>query len=248
MVNRNTASAAEIVSGAIQDHDRGLIVGETTFGKGLVQTVYPLSENTGLALTTARYYTPSGRLIQRDYNGVSLYDYYYARDEEGDNAPPPKDNANREVKLTDSGRTVYGGGGITPDVKLANLKTNHLQQVLFEKYAFFNFAKRFLANRKIDNQFNVDDAVMQDFRKFLDEQKITFTEAEFSENNDWLRSNIKAELFLNEFGQAEGMHIKAATDPYVIKALDLLPQAKLLADNARHVIAQRNSSKIGEQQ
>ncbi len=77
LVNRGTASAAEIVAGAIQDHDRGLIVGETTFGKGLVQTVYPLSENTGLALTTAKYYTPSGRLIQRDYNGVSLYDYYY---------------------------------------------------------------------------------------------------------------------------------------------------------------------------
>ncbi len=80
LVNRGTASAAEIVSGAIQDHDRGLIVGETTFGKGLVQTVYPLSENTGLALTTAKYYTPSGRLIQRDYTNVSLYDYYYNRD------------------------------------------------------------------------------------------------------------------------------------------------------------------------
>ena len=82
LVNRGTASAAEIVAGAIQDHDRGLIVGETTFGKGLVQTVYPLSENTGLALTTAKYYTPSGRLIQRDYNGVSLYDYYYNRDDD----------------------------------------------------------------------------------------------------------------------------------------------------------------------
>ena len=80
LVNRGTASAAEIVAGAIQDHDRGLIVGETTFGKGLVQTVYPLSENTGLALTTAKYYTPSGRLIQRDYTNVSLYDYYYNRD------------------------------------------------------------------------------------------------------------------------------------------------------------------------
>ena len=79
LVNHGTASAAEIVSGAIQDHDRGLIAGETTFGKGLVQTVYRLSENTGLALTTAKYYTPSGRLIQRDYNGVSLYDYYYNR-------------------------------------------------------------------------------------------------------------------------------------------------------------------------
>src|SRR5947199_7410999 len=90
LVNRVTASAAETVSGAIQDHDRGLIVGEVTFGKGLVQTVYPLSENTGLALTTAHYYTPSGRLIQRDYNGVSLYDYYYAREQEYN----PNTNAN----------------------------------------------------------------------------------------------------------------------------------------------------------
>src|SRR5512146_1097391 len=101
LVNRGTASAAEIVSGAIQDHDRGLIVGENTFGKGLVQTVYPLSENTALALTTAKYYTPSGRLIQREYTGVSLYDYYYNREDEN--------GASREVKMTDSGRTVYGG-------------------------------------------------------------------------------------------------------------------------------------------
>src|SRR5450631_1062501 len=82
LVNRGTASAAEIVSGAIQDHDRGLIAGETTFGKGLVQTVFPLAENTGLALTTAKYYTPSGRLIQRDYSNLSLYDYYYNRENE----------------------------------------------------------------------------------------------------------------------------------------------------------------------
>src|SRR3954454_23876493 len=108
VVNRGSASASEIVAGAIQDHDRGMVVGETTFGKGLVQTVYPLSENTGLALTTAKYYTPSGRLIQREYEGVSLYDYYYSRDDEK-NAMPA--NTNKEVKVTDSGRTVYGGGG-----------------------------------------------------------------------------------------------------------------------------------------
>src|SRR5690242_11701786 len=117
LVNRGTASAAEIVAGAIQDHDRGLIVGETTFGKGLVQTVYPLSENTGLALTTAKYYTPSGRLIQRDYSGVSLYDYYYNREKE-------ENNPNREVKMTDSGRPVYGGGGITPDETVTTPKGN----------------------------------------------------------------------------------------------------------------------------
>ena len=105
LVNRNTASAAEIVSGALQDHDRALVVGETTFGKGLVQTVFPVSENTGLALTTYHYYTPSGRLIQRTYNGVSLYDYYYVR-----NDAAPANTTNKELKLTDSGRTVYGGG------------------------------------------------------------------------------------------------------------------------------------------
>ena len=121
LVNRGTASAAEIVAGAIQDHDRGLIVGETTFGKGLVQTVFPLSENTGLALTTAKYYTPSGRLIQRDYTGVSLYDYYYNRDDNG-----TANKTNREVKMTDSGRTVYGGGGINPDVKVRDAEAESL--------------------------------------------------------------------------------------------------------------------------
>src|SRR6201993_3811514 len=173
LVNRGTASAAEIVAGAIQDHDRGLIVGETTFGKGLVQTVYPLSENTGLALTTAKYYTPSGRLIQRDYNGVSLYDYYYSREQE-DN---PNNNANtnstsKEVKLTDSGRTMFGGGGITPDVKVKPFKTTHFEDSLLVKYAFFNFAKHYLTNRHVDKNFEVTDAVMQDFRKFLESHKI----------------------------------------------------------------------------
>ena len=245
LVNRGTASAAEIVAGAIQDHDRGLIAGETTFGKGLVQTVYPLSENTGLALTTAKYYTPSGRLIQRDYNGVSLYDYYY-NDRDGTN--PDSAVANHEVKMTDSGRTVYGGGGITPDVKIPNPKTNKFQDTLLEKYAFFNFAKHYVINHKVDKQFEVDDAVMQEFRKFLDEQKVPFTEADLAENNDWIRSNIKAELFINEFGQQEGMRVHAETDPEVQKALDLLPQAKQLADNAKKTIAQRNSARLTAQQ
>jgi carboxyl-terminal processing protease len=243
LVNRGTASAAEIVAGAIQDHDRGLIAGETTFGKGLVQTVYPLSENTGLALTTAKYYTPSGRLIQRDYNGVSLYDYYYNDRDNADAA-----TTNHEVKMTDSGRTVYGGGGITPDVKIPNPKTNKFQDTLLEKYAFFNFAKHYVINHQVNKQFEVDDAVMQEFRKFLDEQKITFTEADLAENNDWIRSNIKAELFINEFGQQEGMQVHAETDPEVQKALDLLPQAKQLADNAKKTIAQHNNARLTAQQ
>ena len=149
LVNRGTASAAEIVAGAIQDHDRGLIVGESTFGKGLVQTVYPLSENTGLALTTAKYYTPSGRLIQRDYNGVSLYDYYYNNRDSGDGTPPAP---SREVKMTDSGRTVYGGGGINPDVMIPPIKSNKFQDELLQKYAFFNFAKHYVINHKVTQE------------------------------------------------------------------------------------------------
>jgi len=239
LVNRGTASAAEIVAGAIQDHDRGLVVGETTFGKGLVQTVYPLSENTGLALTTAKYYTPSGRLIQRDYSNVSLYDYYFNRtsEENGNN-----NGAAHEIKLTDSGRTVYGGGGITPDVKIAALKTNHFQDSLLQHYAFFNFAKRYVVGHHPTKSFEVDDAVLQEFRKFLDEEKIPYTEGELIENNEWLHSSIKSEIFVDAFGQEEGLKVRAETDPQIIKALDLLPQAKQLAENARRTIAERNNT------
>jgi len=235
LVNRGTASAAEIVAGAIQDHDRGLIVGETTFGKGLVQTVYPLSENTGLALTTAKYYTPSGRLIQRDYSNVSLYDYYFERDTDNN-------TANREVKLTDSGRTVYGGGGIKPDYDIPPVKSNRFQDTLLQHYAFFNFAKRYVLNHHPSEKYEVDDATMQDFRKFLDEEKIPFSEADLVENNDWVRSNIKSEIFVDAFGQNEGLKVKEEADPLVLKALELMPEAKQLADNARRIVAERTST------
>ena len=240
LVNRGTASAAEIVAGAIQDHDRGLIVGETTFGKGLVQTVYPLSENTGLALTTAHYYTPSGRLIQRDYSNVSLYDYYFDRPDDDSKSTA----ANREVKLTDSGRTVYGGGGISPDVKIDPIKSTPFQDSLLQHYAFFNYAKHYMVNHHPTKSFEVDDAILQDFRKFLDTEKIPFTEAELLQNNDWVRSSIKSEIFVNAFGQEEGLKVKAEADPEVLKALDLLPQAKQLAENARRVVAQRTTGPL----
>jgi carboxyl-terminal processing protease len=237
LVNRGTASAAEIVSGAIQDHDRGLIVGEVTFGKGLVQTVYPLSENTGLALTTAKYYTPSGRLIQRDYNGVSLYEYYYSR-EDGENQNNAPANNSKEVKLTDSGRAMYGGGGITPDVKVPNFKPTRFEDSLLLKYAFFNFAQHYLTGRHVDRNFEVTDAVMQEFRKFLDAQKIPYTEADLNEGQDWIKATIKSEVFISEFGQEEGLRVRAETDPQILSALNLLPKAKELADNARKVLAQ----------
>jgi carboxyl-terminal processing protease len=237
LVNRGTASAAEIVAGAIQDHDRGLIVGETTFGKGLVQTVYPLSENTGLALTTAHYYTPSGRLIQRNYENVSLYDYYFDR-------PDENDTANKEVKLTDSGRTMYGGGGINPDVKIDAIKDNKFQDTLLQHYAFFNFAKHYIVVHHVTKSFEVDDVVLQEFRKSLDDDKVAYTEADLMQNNDWLRNNIKSEIFIDAFGQEEGLKIKAEGDPEVIKGLELLPQAEKLAENAKKIVAQRSSANL----
>src|ERR1700761_231684 len=239
LVNHGTASAAEIVSGALQDHDRAIIAGETTFGKGLVQTVYPLSENTGLALTTAHYYTPSGRLIQREYTGVSLYDYYY-NPETGDN------NANKEVKLTDSGRTVFGGGGITPDDKIDTPKSVPVQDVLLEHYAFFNFAKHYMANRTVGKDFQVDDQVMGSFKEFLTSQQIPFSDADLAPVMDWVKANIKAEIFTTQFGQEEGLKVRATWDPMINKALDYLPQAKALENAAKHAETQRASVRTNQ--
>jgi carboxyl-terminal processing protease len=226
LVNRNTASAAEIVSGALQDHDRALIVGETTFGKGLVQTVFQLSENTGLALTTYHYYTPSGRLIQRNYNGVSLYDYYYVRN---DAAKP--DKSNLEVKLTDSGRTVYGGGGITPDDAIPDLKANDFQGNLLQHYAFFDFSKHYLATHTVSKDFVVDDAVLQDFKAFLKSQQIDYTDADIAGVEDWVKESIKSELFTSQFGQLEGLKVRAEWDPQISKAITYLPSAQALEDH-----------------
>jgi carboxyl-terminal processing protease len=234
LVNRNTASAAEIVSGALQDHDRALIVGETTFGKGLVQTVYNLSENTGLALTTYHYYTPSGRLIQRNYSGVSLYDYYYNHA-----GAQPADNTNREVKFTDSGRTVYGGGGITPDEKIEQPKSNHFQEEMLFRAAFFHFAPHYLANRTVDKDFQVDDAVLADFKQFLTGKNIAWTEKDITENADWLKVNIKEKIVTSQFGQLQGLRTLADWDPEVQKALTFLPEAQALEDNAHKVLAQK---------
>ena len=229
LVNRNTASAAEIVSGALQDHDRALIVGETTFGKGLVQTVFQITEDTGLALTTYHYYTPSGRLIQRPYDHVSLYDYYYVRDP----GNAPKENVNREVKLTDSGRTVYGGGGITPDEKIDNPTSNSFQTNLLVHYAFFNFAKHYLADRSVSKDFTVDDTVLQQFKEFLKNNQIEYTDQEIADVGDWVKASIKAEIFTSQFGQLEGLKVRAQWDPQIGKALTYMPQAQALEDRLK---------------
>jgi carboxyl-terminal processing protease len=237
LVNRGTASAAEIVSGALQDHDRALVVGEITFGKGLVQSVYPLSEDTGLALTTARYYTPSGRLIQRDYTGVNLYDYYTHGGTDNSS------DANREVKQTDTGRTVYGGGGITPDVKLPAIKNDRFQDTLVQKYAFFDFARQYVVKHQVGKDFQVDDNTLLDFRKFLDNQKISFTEAELHQDKDWVSCYLRSEVVLDQFGETQSRLSRAQCDPAISKAMELMPKAKELADNTRKVIAAGQTKK-----
>jgi carboxyl-terminal processing protease len=240
LVNSGSASASEIVSGAIQDHDRGLIVGETTFGKGLVQTQFPLSENTALLLTTARYYTPSGRLIQRNYKNVTLYDYHY-------NPQRPKAP---EVKLTDTGRQVYGQGGITPDVAVAAPKPDDFEDLL-ERRGIFDplsdgvgdFARFYLGQKpNVTKDFVVDDAVIAEFKKYLADQHIRATDQQIQQNLPWLQWEIKREVFTTLFGLNEGYKVELDSDPQLVRAEESIPQAKALYANARKIVAERQSS------
>ena len=246
LVNNNSASAAEIVTGAVQDHDRGLVVGETTFGKGLVQTVTPLAENTGLALTTARYYTPSGRLIQRDYKSISLYEYHYER-----KVPDHP----TEIRQTDSGRQVTGGGGITPDILVEAPKLTKFQELMFRNDVFFSaeqgvgsFTRYFLGTKPtITHSFEVDDHVMKEFRDYLTKHNVRYTESEFAENLDWVKRKIKQEVFMSNYGTQEGFKVLLEADPQVQKAVDAIPQARALYENARKVVAQRSGSTAVDQ-
>jgi carboxyl-terminal processing protease len=241
LVNNNSASAAEIVTGAVQDHDRGLVVGDTTFGKGLVQTVTPLAENTGLALTTARYYTPSGRLIQRDYKAMSLYEYHYER-------KVPQHPS--EIRQTDSGRQVSGGGGITPDIVIDLPKLNKFQQTLFRDDVFFpaeqgvgSFTRYYLGTKPaITHSFDVDDNVMREFRSYLAKHNVKYTEPELAENQDWIKRKIKQEIFMSAFGTQEGFKVLLEADQQVQKAVESIPQARALYENARKVVAQRSGN------
>jgi len=239
LVNGQSASASEIVSGAIQDHDRGLIVGEVIFGKGLVQTQFPLSEDTALLLTTARYYTPSGRLIQRDYKNVTLYDYHY-------NPKPPQ---KPEVKLTDSGRQVFGGGGITPDSIVSQPKPNEFQDMLARRGVFYpypsgvgDFIRYYLGTLpNITKEFTPDDSVIAQLRKFLDQEHVKYTDQELQANDSWLKWEIKREAFTTLFGLNEGYKVALENDAQLDKGIEMIPQAKALYANARKIVAQRQA-------
>lgn len=238
LTNHGTASAAEIISGALQDHDRALILGTTTFGKGLVQTVYQLSDNTGLTLTTYHYYTPSGRLIQRNYAGVSLYDYY-------SNHGKPVPDKDRQVALTDSGRTVYGGDGIAPDVPFEEPKAQQIQRVLVAHYTFFDFSQQYLSNHQVAKDATVTPEILDAYKQFLHSKDIQFTDAQLAPVLDWVKANILAELLSNAYTEEDGARARAEWDPEVKKAVEVMSQAAALEQRAESADAAKQSPHSG---
>jgi carboxyl-terminal processing protease len=239
LINHGTASAAEIVTGALQDHDRALVMGATSFGKGLVQKVYTLSEGTGLLLTTAHYYTPSGRLIQRNYDNISLYDYLYAPE----NAAPP----HTEVHHTDGGREVFGGGGITPDLKVDEPAFSVAENRLLASAScpnflqcgpFFEFAKYYLGVHKtVGRDFAPDDAVLREFRDFLSKQNLVLSDKDMQGDRAFIENHIRDVLVGIVYGEDEARHLSVTNDFVVDKAIAALPEAAALATQARKYMA-----------
>ena len=227
LVNRYSASAAEIVAGALQDHDRAWVLGDTTFGKGLVQTVFQMSDNTGMALTTQHYYTPSGRLIQRDYSGISFLDYYYGKHAE---SRDPMD-----VKQTDLGRVVYGGGGITPDQKYVAPKINKFELDVLRKNGFFEFTSRYFGGKdaKLPEGWQPTEEVLNEFHDFLMKQGVNFSEADWTANHDWVRQGLKTEMYITAFSLEDSQRAKAQDDPEVALAIEAMPKAQDLLNRAR---------------
>ena len=245
LINENTASASEIVAGAMQDHDRALIVGQTSFGKGLVQSIIPLEYGAGLTLTSAKYYTPSGRLIQRDYSNGGFYDYYTHGAGVGREPKEPSKPTGQESK-TDTGRAVYGGGGISPDESVGPRTVNLTQRRLLSPAFLFSrelvngrirgFETSKIANIKFRHELQpeelkVTDAMFQAFRNFVTAEpgyKIT------AANIDRYRSYIELELRFNLVTAAYGRVIGdrvfiTMDDPQVAKAMDVIPKARDLA-------------------
>jgi carboxyl-terminal processing protease len=226
LVNRGTASAAEILSGALQDHDRALIFGENTFGKGLVQAPFPLSGNAALMLTIAKYYTPSGRLIQRDYTRKSLYEYY-SRGEGHNNE--------KDMRKTDSGRVVFGGDGISPDQRFSTPEATRLESELLGRLAFFFFTPQYFENHPttLAKEWVPGDDVVESFRTFAAKRGIQFTPEEFARDRDWIRDHLRYELLVTASSKEESEQVVLQNDPEVLKAVDSLPSARALLQKAQ---------------
>ena len=246
LVNRNSASASEIVAGAIQDHDRGLIVGETTFGKALVQSIYRVSEGAGLALTTARYYTPSGRLIQRPWDGTfDEYLAYSMRDQE------PDSRLSSDRKYTDAGREVFSGGGIEPDRFMAGagpyegFDPTRFGRLLVARQSFASYAQKFSAEgdsriegeardrQTVTRGFAVDEEMLEDFQSHLRREGIAVDEEVFAQDIDFIRAMIHYQIDLALFPVAEARRNLVTADPQAQYALGLFGEAEELLELPR---------------
>jgi carboxyl-terminal processing protease len=230
LVDRNSASASEIVSGCIQDHDRGLVVGETTFGKGLVQRVIPLHDGGALALTTAKYYTPSGRLIQRDY--TNLDDYFLDAELEDDDQPATVDpgTTGHEVRKTDSGRTVYGGGGITPDYVVRAEREPALLSRLRRENLLFDYSVRYAASHPtLKPGFTLGDEGIKDFKAFLATRNFKYEADAFETAKKSLDLRLRSQIGRVKWGAESESRILIEGDNQVQKALTLFEEAAKLA-------------------
>ena len=235
LVNRGSASASEIVAGAIQDHDRGLIVGQRTWGKGLVQSVYTLPYGAGLALTTARYYTPSGRWIQRDYS--DLLAYVNPEDPDAGGAEKSADETKKTGQpfYTDAGRIVYAAGGITPDVLVKNNFDSKLVTQLLARNMFFNFAVQWLPKHKdVPQDLQVTPALRQEFFKFVEDSKFSTAaelERQWSEepNKGLLDYAMRIDMANVRFGLEAGWKVRASGDAQVQRGLTLFDEAARVA-------------------
>ena len=213
LVDGNSASASEIVAGAIQDYDRGVIIGERTFGKGLVQNILPLSYNTQMKVTVAHYYIPSGRCIQE-------IDYSHKKD----TVQKTTDSLGRAFK-TMAGRTVYEGHGITPDVKVKRDPYATVTAYLYGKSYIFDYANKFYSEHKsIDSadRFKIDEATYQDFMKFVKDKNFSYT-TESEKTLEKLKTVAKEEGYLEQIKpQIEQLEKNLEAD----KANDLLKNRK----------------------
>jgi len=230
LVNRGSASASEIVAGAIQDHDRGLVVGETSWGKGLVQSVYTLQYGAGLALTTSKYFTPAGRNIQRDYS--SVYDYYMADDAENGAEVPL---AQREQFKTATGRIVYGGGGITPDIIVKQPKLARTTQLLEVRSAIFNYAVEYTAKHSdVTEKLEVTPAMVEQFIRYAADNELA-PESDIREalqnaaDRKFVERALKAEIVAAKYGYDASYPYRLQGDAQVEKALEVFPEAQKLA-------------------
>jgi len=211
LINEKTASASEIVTGALQDHDRATILGQPSFGKGLVQSVFPISEGTGLALTTALYYTPSGRSIQKPLDAAQF-----------ELAAATAQNKRKDGFHTDKGRVVTGGGGIQPDITVYPNAMNRLRAVIEATGSFTNFATEYLSKHKVDEEFEVTPQVLDEFHGYLSQRSIQPGVGEWVVERDFLENRLKTEIFNQAFGVEKGDQIEAQRDPVIRKAVGVL--------------------------